>query len=84
LYLLEASILLRASIVLLRFRDLRHLFTYRFGGTLEPVTTYKNSTVDKLVKLGRCVACGRKLTEEDKGIRCGVCREDEKTRVAWP
>ena len=42
------------------------------------MTTYKNSTVDKLVKLGRCVACGRKLTEEDKGIRCGVCREDER------
>jgi hypothetical protein len=48
------------------------------------VGTYKNSTVDKLVKGRLCVACGGKLTDEDKAggfIRCGVCREDLKRHV---
>ena len=46
--------------------------------------TYKNVTVDKLANNGCCVACGGKLTKEDKVggfIRCGVCREDLKRHV---
>lgn len=44
--------------------------------------TYKNSTVDSLVKSGLCIACGKQiLTEQDKkngSIRCKICREDLK------